>query len=361
MSPFRAFFLSILICAACAHLHAQSPTPMATAGATASPPSAEMLINGMNAAELQQAISLLRSNYLNPDALNETELNRATLEGLMQRVGRGVVLMANAKSDAPGTATPFYGEIIEGHIGYLRLGGLNRGNLQAMDSQLQTFASKKVDAVVVDLRASIASADFAAASDFAQRFCPKGKILFTLRKPTLKQEKTFTSDRDPSYQGLVLVLADGDTSGAAEALAGVLHLYNKALIIGQPTAGRAVEYSDLPLASGKILRVAVGEAVLPEGRPLFPEGVKPDLSVEMGPAEKREVFQQSLSKGMGPFVFEAERPHLNEAALLAGKNPEIEAMEVSQQHRARPPESARDIVLQRALDLITSLAVYQQR
>jgi hypothetical protein len=64
---------------------------------------------------------------------------------------------------------------------------------------------------------------------------------------------------------------------------------------------------------------------------------------------------------MGPFVFEAERPHLNEAALLAGKNPEIEAMEVSQQHRARPPESARDIVLQRALDLITSLAVYQQR
>ncbi|MEY2480352.1 MAG: carboxyl-terminal processing protease [Verrucomicrobiota bacterium] len=315
----------------------------------------------MNAAELQQAISLLRSNYLNPEALNETELNRATLEGLMQRVGRGVVLMANGKSDAPGTATPFYGEIIEGHIGYLRLGALNRGNLQAMDSQLQTFASKKVDAVVVDLRASIASADFAAASDFAQRFCPKGKILFTLRKPTVKQEKTFTSERDPSYQGLVLVLADGDTSGAAEALAGVLHLYNKALIIGQSTAGRAVEYSDLPLASGKVLRVAVGEAVLPEGRPIFPEGVKPDLAVEMAPAEKREVFQQSLSKGMGPFVFEAERPHLNEAALLAGKNPEIEAMEVSQQHRARPPESARDIVLQRALDLITSLAVYQGR
>ena len=104
----------------------------------------------------------------------------------------------------------------------------------------------------------------------------------------------------------------------------------------------------------------MGEAVLPEGRPLFPEGVKPDLSVEMSPLEKRDIFQQSVSKGMGPFVFENERPHLNEAALLAGKNPELEAMEVSQQRRSRP-ENARDIVLQRALDLITSLAVYQQR
>lgn len=338
---------------------ANSPSPSATPAPPT--PSEETLINGMNAAELQQAISLLRSNYLNPDALNETELNRATLEGLMQRIGRGVVLMPNGKAETSGAGNPFYGEILEGHVGYLRLGALAHTNLQAMDSQLQTFTTKKVDAVVIDLRASTASADFAAASEFAQRFCPKGKTLFTLRKPTLKQEKTFTSDRDPSYQGLILVLADGETSGAAEALAGVLHLYNKALILGQPTAGRAVEYSDLSLASGKVLRVAVGEAVLPEGRPLFPEGVKPDLSVEMSAMEKREVFQQSLSKGMGPFVFENERPHLNEAALLAGKNPELEAMEISQQRRGRAPETTRDVVLQRALDLITSLAVYQQR
>ena len=358
--------LAFFALSAATNLLAQSParpgnSPSPSAAPAQPSPSAETLINGMNAAELQQAISLLRSNYLNPDALNETELNRATLEGLMQRIGRGVMLMPNGKTETSGAANPFYGEIIEGHIGYLRLGALVHANLQAMDSQLQTFTNKKVDAVVIDLRASTASADFPVASEFAQRFCPKGKTLFTLRKPTLKQEKTFTSDRDPSYQGLMLVLADGETSGAAEALAGVLHLYNKALIIGQPTAGRAVEYSDLSLASGKILRVAVGEAVLPEGRPLFPEGVKPDLSVEMSAVEKREVFQQSLSKGMGPFVFENERPHLNEAALLAGKNPELEAMEVSQQRRGRPAETARDVVLQRALDLITSLAVYQQR
>jgi hypothetical protein len=131
------------------------------------------------------------------------------------------------------------------------------------------------------------------------------------------------------------------------------------MIIGQATAGRAVEYSDLQLPSGKVLRVAVAEAVLPEGRPLFPGGIKPDLPVDMPLADKRQIFGQSLEKGMSQFVFEAERPHFNEAALLAGTNPDLDALEAAQK-RAKTPDKPgpRDPVLQRAVDLVTSLAIY---
>ncbi len=122
-----------------------------------------------------------------------------------------------------------------------------------------------------------------------------------------------------------MVLTDGETSGGAEALASALRFYDKALVIGQPTSGRAVEYSDLPLPGGKILRVAVAEAVSAEGRSLFADGIRPDLPVEMPAADKRQIFQLSADKGMGPFVYETGRPHMNEAALLAGTNPEVEA------------------------------------
>ena len=215
---------------------------------------------------------------------------------------------------------------------------------------------------MIDLRASSASDDFAIAADFAKRFCPKGKPLFSLRKTTARQEKLFAADRDPAYQGLIILLADGDTAGAAEALAGVVRLYDKALIIGQPTAGRAVEYADMRLPSGKSLRVAVAEAVLPDGHQLFPGGLKPDVPVDMPLTDKREVFQQCREKGMAPFVVEPERPHLNEAALMSGRNPDIEAMEAAQR-RARSPEktAVHDPVLQRALDLVTSISVFQKR
>jgi C-terminal processing protease CtpA/Prc len=316
----------------------------------------------MDSADLKEAIQLLKNNYIKPEALNETELNRATFEGVLARLGRGVVLLSDHAAEPTEPAIPFFGEVLESHVGYLRLGALISPNLDALDAILKTFAAKKVDALVIDLRASSATNDFATAAEFAKRFCPKGKPLFSLRKATARQERIFTSDRDPAYQGLTIILADNDTAGAAEAIAGVIHLYDRALVIGQPTAGRAVEYSDLKLPSGKILRVAVGEAVLPEDRPLFPGGVKPDIPVEMSAADKREVFQQSREKGMTPFVVENERPHLNEAALISGKNPELEAMEAAQR-RGRGPEktTVHDPVLQRALDLVTSIAIFQKR
>ena len=363
------FVAALFVWSAAANLSAQTPAKPAGVSPTPLPspqpsmtPTMKALVDSMDPADLKEAIQLLKNNYIKPEALNETELDRATFEGILTRLGRGVVLLPDSAAEATGPANPFFGEILEGHIGYLRLGALTRPSLDALDANLKTFATKKVDAIVIDLRASPATNDFATASEFAKRFCPKGKPLFSLRKTAVKQERTFTSDRDPSYQGLTIILADGDTAGAAEAIAGAIQLYDRALIIGQPTAGRAVEYSDLKLPSGKILRVAVGEAVLPEDRPLFPGGLKPDVPVEMPAADKREVFQQSREKGMTPFVVENERPHLNEAALISGRNPELDAMEAAQK-RGRGPEKAtvRDPVLQRALDLVTSIGIFQKR
>jgi len=326
-----------------------SPSPTATL-------STEALINSLNAADLQAAMTLLKNNFTNPESINETQLNRATLQGLIIRLGPGLMLLPDKASASAEPPAPFYGELLEGHIGYLRLGSLRTANLGAMDNKLAEFG-KKIDALIVDLRASTTT-DFGIASDFAKRFCPKGKTLFTLHKAS-KQDRAFTSDRDPAYQGLIIVLTDTETSGGAEIIAAALRFYDKALLIGQATAGRAVEYSDLPLPSGKILRVAASEALSADGHSLYPAGVKPDLPVEMSMVDKRSVFQLSMEKGLGPFVYEAERPHMNEAALIAGTNPELESAE---QRRGRMQErSPRDAVLQRALDLVTSLEIYQKR
>lgn len=341
----------------------QSKSPALPAGSPSETPTTEGLVNSLGLPDLQSVITLLKSNFTNPDAITDIELNRAAVEGLLVRLPRGVMLLP-AKENVPSAApSSFYSEIIAGSIGYVRLGSLNSANLQALDKSLSTFAGKKVNALIVDLRATQATDDLALAAEFAKRFCPRGKTIFTLRKPPGRQDHGFNSDRDPAFRGLVMVLADGDTAGAAEAIAAALRFYDKALVIGQPTAGRAAEYSDLPLPTGKILRLAVAEMVSPEGRSLFPEGVKPDLPVEMSLADKRQIFQLSGEKGMNQFVYEAGRPHMNEAALLAGTNPEVEAAEAAQQRRGRSPEKPppHDPVLQRALDVITSLEVYQKR
>jgi hypothetical protein len=320
-------------------------------------------VNSLGPADLQAVMTLLKNNFTDQEAISDTELNRATVEGLIMRLPRGITLLPGKDNAAAVTPSAFYGEIIAGHTGYVRLGSLNSANLQSLDKTLNTFAAKKVDALIVDLRATDAITELPLAAEFAKRLCPRGKTIFTLRKPAGRQDRVFNSDRDPGFRGLIMVLADGDTTGAAEAMAAALRFYDKALVIGQPTAGRAAEYSDLPLPNGTILRLAVAEMISPEGRSLFAEGVKPDLPVDMPVAEKRQIFQLSSDKGIGPFVYEAGRPHMNEAALLAGTNPDVEAAEAAQQRRGHSVEKPppHDTVLQRALDVITSLEVYQSR
>src|SRR5437870_13351497 len=342
---------------------AESKSPAPPAASPSATPITEDLVNSLGPADLQAVITLLKSNFTNSDAITDIELNRATVEGLLVRLPRGVILLSGKENVPSAASSGFYSEVIAGSIGYVRLGSLNSANLQALDKSLSNFGGKKVNALIVDLRASQATDDLALAAEFAKRFCPRGKTIFTLRKPAGRQDRGFNSDRDPAFRGLVMVLADGDTAGAAEAIAAALRFYDKALVIGQPTAGRAAEYSDLSLPSGKILRLAVAEMISSDGRSLFTEGVKPDLPIEMSLADKRQIFQLSSEKGMGPFVYEAGRPHMNEAALLAGTNPEVEAAEAAQQRRGRVPEKQppHDPVLQRALDVITSLEVYQSR
>src|SRR5437016_4045704 len=337
---------------------AKSPAPSASAT-----PSTEQIINSLGESDLQSAIALLKSNFTSPDAITDTELNRATLAGLLVRMPGGLMLLppqARGESATPEPTAAFYSEVFDGHIGYLRLGALNSANLKEIDKNLQDFGAKKIDAVIVDLRAS-SIGDFATAAEFAKRFCPKGKALFTVRKPAARQDRSFSSDRDPAFQGLIVALIDSDTAGGAETVAADLRFYDKALLVGQPTAGRAVEYADLPLPSGKILRVASSEAVMSDGQPLFPAGVNPDLPVEMSVADKRQIFRLSGEKGMTPFVYETERPHLNEAALIAGTNPELDISDAQRRNRGREKQPARDSVLQRALDVVSSLEIYQKR
>jgi len=332
-------------------ISAQAPGPSAGPSASAEP---KVTVDSLAPAEMEETIRTLKSNFVDPNALKDQEIDRATLQGLLTRLHGGAMLLPGKATNAE-SPVPFYSEVLGNHIGYVRIGSLSPDNLGALDKALSDFAAKKIDAMVIDLRAT-SSNDFNLAAEMAKRFVAKGKNLWTLRKSVAHQDRTFANDRDPVFQGTTMVLLDGETSGPAEAMAAALKAHDQVLLIGQPSAGRAVEYSDFPLTSGKVLRVAVAEVIGPNGLSLFPDGVKPDLPVELSLAQKHQIFSQSAQRGLTNFVFEAERPHFNEAALIAGTNPEIEI----RQQRRGPEDSLHDSVLQRAVDVITSLAIFQK-
>lgn len=356
-----AFAALLLLTSAVAR--AQIPdAPPESAPKPARASSTQTVVDGLSEGELEQVLQLLKENFINPAAFDDGEMRRATVQGLLDRIAPGASILQVSAANGVGGPSPFRAEIIDGRLGYARLGAITPGNVGELDAALQKFTASKLPALVLDLRATPPGSEFEQTAEVCKRFCPKGRVLFSVKKPNIKQEQILTSKEDPKFRGILVVLVDRDTAGNAEVIAAVLRTHVNALIIGQQTKGEAVEFSDFPLATGKVIRIAVAEVALPENVTVFPGGVKPDLPVEVSQATTDTLLKQQLEKGVSEFVFETERPRMNEAALVAGTNPELEAVQAAQNakgEKAKVP--LRDAVLQRAVDFITTIALYERK
>ena len=333
-------------------------TPATQKPAEAKPLASREAAEILSEQELAHVVDLLRNNYIHPDGLSELGLARATLQGLLDRFGAGARIYSKI-TPTPQSQSPLRSEWL-GNVGYLRVGSLNE--LGALDSALEQFAAKPATALVLDLRATPHSTDFELAAEVCQRFAPKGRILFTIKRPKVNDEEILTSRDDPRWRGLLVVLVDSDTAGAAEVIAAVLRTHLRAYIIGQQTKGEAAQFEDLPLPSGKILRVAVGEVSLPDATPVFPGGLRPDLPLAVTQEKTDELLVAALAEGVESLVMEKERARMNEAALVAGLNPELDAAQERQKMKERgeaPKAPARDEAVQRALDYITTVKIFE--
>src|SRR5437870_13884045 len=130
---FISFFVAITALAQTPPPAVMSPSrPAASARPSAlsspspsSSPTTEDLVNSLGPADLQAVVTLLKANFTDPDAITDTELNRATVEGLIMRLPRGVMLLPSQEYAPAEGPSVFYSEVIGGHIGYGRVGSVN--------------------------------------------------------------------------------------------------------------------------------------------------------------------------------------------------------------------------------------------
>ncbi len=333
----------------------EEPTP--PAAALASRDAADALKED----ELDQIVSLLRENYIHPESLTDSALARAGVHGLLERLGAGARIYPSTTSTTAPTS-PFRTERLDGGTAYIRLGSLGPGNLAALDKALDELAPKPPAALVLDLRATPPSTDFEMAAEVCRRFAPRGRILFSIKRPKANDEEVLTSREEPRWRGLLVVLVDGDTAGSGEIIAAVLRTHLRAYVIGQQTKGEAAQFEDIALGVSKILRVAIGEVTLPDATPVFPGGLTPDLVLAVPQEQVDTLLASALDGGVAALVTEKIRPRMSEAALVAGTNPELDAMKELQQLKAKgqePKLPLRDAALQRALDYITSVSIFE--
>ncbi len=317
------------------------------------------VVDQLSPAEVKKTWEKLNALIAKSGGIDPNELERARLQGVLQKLGKNVRLVARPGVDHVQAGVDFKSEMLPRLVLYARLGDLSADNVSQLGDTLRK--QSKARAVILDLRDTRGEDVYDSAAGLIALFTGGGKTAFTLVNSGGEAPKAFAGQGDAVFSGILLVLVNGDSNGPAEVTAAALRQQARALIVGAKTKGEALDFSTILTNDRVNLEVAVGRVVLPGLPQAFLEnGVQPDLVVPTRPDDEREILRRSGKEGITPFIFEIERPHMNEASLVAGRNPELDNYQDQKTHKTESePAPLIDRTLQRALDAATALLVLQ--
>jgi hypothetical protein len=305
------------------------------------------------------------------------QLNEAAVRGLLDQLAGKVSVVGEAPPPVPGGGShaPVAAKVFDQHFGYLRLSRLAAGTdteFQAAYERL--LVANRLKGLVIDLRFA-GGKDYAAAVAVANRFFGEEQPLVDWGEGWKKSTAKTNAILLPTA-----VLVNRKTTGAAEALAGMLRHREVGLLIGTNTAGEASMTREFALKTGHRLRLAVAPVKVADGRELPFSGIKADIQVEVSPEDELAWFEDAYkappkpaglavaaaNEAAGPGSTNREpRRRVNEAELVRrsreGQLPDLEppaANEPSGTTESRPV--VHDPALARALDLLKGLAVVHQ-
>ncbi len=297
--------------------------------------------------------------------LNEAELNRAAVVGLVSELAPRVQLVANG---SPANAEDAISKtsVFEDRVGYVRVARITSGLPEELRRVCQDLStSNRLSGLVLDLRYAN-GIDYAASVATADLFSTK-------KQAVLKwgNETGSTAAKTNGIQFPLAVLVNRSTTGAAEALAGALRYSGAGLVLGSRTAGQALMMEEFSISGGAKLRIATTPVYLGDGTQIGTNGIRPDIEVVVGEDEERSYYadafyllpRTNLTAGTAGGTNGTRRARFGEAELVREHRNSLNRDE-SEQPRVREPEPEKplvsDPVLARAIDLLKGLAVVRQ-
>jgi len=103
--------------------------------------------------------------------------------------------------------------------------------------------------------------------ELASEFFPKNTVVFSTRGRKKEVDTTFVTKHDGEFTTApLIVLVDGGSASAAEALAASLQDHDRALLLGRRTFGKALMQTVFFTPSGDVIWLTIGRVITPSGR-----------------------------------------------------------------------------------------------
>ncbi len=231
-------------------------------------------------------------------------------------------------------------------VAYLRITSFTQktyNNLIKEFTKLEKQMNGNIKGVVLDLRNNPGGLLDQAIS-VSDAFLERGEIVSTRGRET-DAEQRFNASKGDITKGLpIVVLINGGSASASEIVAGAIQDHKRGILLGTSTFGKGSVQTIIPVSSKGAIRLTTARYYTPSGKSIQATGIEPDIYV---PQSKLEVIERSNSRKESNL-----RGHLDEKS--------DNNVTSNQENKGLEEKSEEDYQLNRAIDLIKSISVYDE-
>jgi carboxyl-terminal processing protease len=168
-----------------------------------------------------------------------------------------------------------------GGIAYVKLRQFQEQTAHDLDQVLEKFGKDGSKALVLDLRNNPGGL-LTSAVEVTEKFVEDGKLVVYTEGRVRNQNMRFSAHAKKAYSAIpMVVLVNQGSASASEIVAGALQDYGRAIVVGTQTFGKGSVQTIIPLSDGSGLRLTTAKYFTPKGRSIHGKGITPDIVVEV--------------------------------------------------------------------------------
>ncbi|MEO0768440.1 MAG: S41 family peptidase, partial [Cyanobacteria bacterium J06649_4] len=181
-------------------------------------------------------------------------------------------------------------------VGYIRLDEFSAHAAEQMSTAIDSLTEQGAEAFVLDLRGNPGGL-LQASIDISRMWLPRGSIVRTVDRDGNSDE--ITANRTAVTDLPMAVLVNGQSASSSEIVTGALGDNDRAVVVGNPTFGKALVQSLHGLSDGSGLAVTVAHYYTPDGTDISTRGITPDISVTLTEQQQRALETNPSLRGTG--------------------------------------------------------------
>jgi carboxyl-terminal processing protease len=184
----------------------------------------------------------------------------------IRRIGYDTLIDLTVPRDQVTMPTVPASVMLDASTGYVRVSDFGENTDQELGRALRDLTQKGMKRLVLDLRENPGGA-LDQAIKVTNRFVPKGRLIVSTKGRARNSDQDYHATESSDYLNLPMVtLVNRNSASASEIVSGALQDYDRSLIVGETTFGKALVQSVYKVAQNAGAAITTARYITPSGR-----------------------------------------------------------------------------------------------